>query len=87
MKVKQIVFLAALIDLEEALKKSEYKGHIACKAYCQRGLLYRKQNNLDKAKEDFSNAAKLGSKFARTQVNLICYKLKIFNQFILFLCT
>lgn len=63
-----VYFPAALADLEEALKLSKSSGRTGCKALCQRGLLRRKHNNDDAAKEDFSNAAKLGSKFARSQV-------------------
>lgn len=59
---------AALADLEHALRLSNSGGRSGCKALCQRGLLRRKVKNVDGAKEDFSAAARLGSKFARNQL-------------------
>lgn len=55
-------------DLEQAINLSNASGRAGCKALCQRGLLRRKAANVDGAKEDFSAAAKLGSKFARNQL-------------------
>ncbi|KAF5292717.1 hypothetical protein FQR65_LT11185 [Abscondita terminalis] len=39
-----------------------------CQAYCQRGLLNRKENRIDAARDDFNHAAKLGSFFAKNQL-------------------
>ncbi|XP_031354339.1 tetratricopeptide repeat protein 36 homolog [Photinus pyralis] len=39
-----------------------------CQAYCQRGLLYRKDEKIELAKEDFEKAASLGSLFAKNQL-------------------
>uniref|UniRef100_A0A182NDC4 TPR_REGION domain-containing protein n=1 Tax=Anopheles dirus TaxID=7168 RepID=A0A182NDC4_9DIPT len=55
-------------DIEEALKLSNKSGRTGCRALCQRGILKRKNNDVDGAREDFEIAAKLGSKFARTQL-------------------
>lgn len=74
-------FTAALFDLEEALKLSNKTGRTGCRAFCQRGLLKRKNENDDGAREDFNEAAKLGSQFARKQV---CLFLKI--PFLLTFC-
>ncbi|XP_055599932.1 tetratricopeptide repeat protein 36 [Uranotaenia lowii] len=59
---------AALEDIEQALKLSKRSGRTGCKALCQRGILRRKNKDSDGAREDFEDAAKLGSKFARTQL-------------------
>ncbi|XP_050080959.1 tetratricopeptide repeat protein 36 homolog [Anopheles maculipalpis] len=58
----------ALKDIEQALALSNNAGRTGCRALCQRGILKRKNNNIDGAREDFEVAAKLGSKFARTQL-------------------
>ncbi|KFB47261.1 AGAP010928-PA-like protein [Anopheles sinensis] len=58
----------ALQDIEEALKLSNGSGRTGCRALCQRGILKRKSNDVDGARQDFEQAAKLGSKFARTQL-------------------
>uniref|UniRef100_A0A182MUH9 Tetratricopeptide repeat protein 36 n=1 Tax=Anopheles culicifacies TaxID=139723 RepID=A0A182MUH9_9DIPT len=58
----------ALKDIDQALKLSNHTGRTGCRALCQRGILKRKNNDIDGAREDFDMAAKLGSKFARTQL-------------------
>ncbi|XP_053688441.1 tetratricopeptide repeat protein 36 homolog [Sabethes cyaneus] len=58
----------ALEDIEQALQLSNRSGRTGCRALCQRGVLRRKNNDLDGARADFEEAAKLGSKFARTQL-------------------
>uniref|UniRef100_A0A182PZE3 Tetratricopeptide repeat protein 36 n=1 Tax=Anopheles farauti TaxID=69004 RepID=A0A182PZE3_9DIPT len=58
----------ALADIEQALRLSNNAGRTGCRALCQRGILKRKNNDIDGAREDFEIAAKLGSKFARTQL-------------------
>lgn len=60
-------FSGALSDLNKALELAA-PGRTKCQALCQRGLLYRKQEKLDEAKLDFTEAVKLGSKFAQSQV-------------------
>ncbi|XP_034110104.2 tetratricopeptide repeat protein 36 homolog [Drosophila albomicans] len=59
----------ALEDLNRALTlASEQQLRTKCHAYCQRGVLHRKLENLDAARTDFEAAAQLGSKFAREQL-------------------
>uniref|UniRef100_A0A8W7NZV4 Tetratricopeptide repeat protein 36 n=1 Tax=Anopheles coluzzii TaxID=1518534 RepID=A0A8W7NZV4_ANOCL len=58
----------ALSDIDQALKLSNQTGRTGCRALCQRGILKRKNNDVDGARADFEVAAKLGSKFARTQL-------------------
>lgn len=60
-------FTGALSDLNKALELAT-PGRTRCQALCQRGLLLRKQEKLDEAKLDFTEAVKLGSKFAKSQV-------------------
>ncbi|KAG4074987.1 hypothetical protein HA402_014566 [Bradysia odoriphaga] len=57
----------ALADLNKALELAS-PGRTKCQALCQRGLLFRKQEKLDEAKLDFTEAVKLGSKFAKSQL-------------------
>ncbi|XP_017080066.2 tetratricopeptide repeat protein 36 homolog [Drosophila eugracilis] len=59
----------ALDDLNRALElANDQQARTKCHAHCQRGVLYRKLDNLDKARADFEAAAQLGSKFAREQL-------------------
>lgn len=59
----------ALNDLNRALElANEQQPRTKCHAHCQRGILFRKLENLDAARADFEAAAQLGSKFAREQV-------------------
>ncbi|EDW69975.1 uncharacterized protein Dvir_GJ11822 [Drosophila virilis] len=59
----------ALKDLNRALElATERQARTKCHAHCQRGVLYRKLENLDAARADFEAAALLGSKFAREQL-------------------
>lgn len=44
------------------------KGKAGIQALCQRGALYRWMEQDDKAKEDFTRAAKAGSSFAKSQL-------------------
>lgn len=59
----------AFRDLTKAIELSgdTYKK-TRCKALCQRGILFRKNDLLEEAKVDFNGAAKLGSKFAKSQL-------------------
>ncbi|XP_015515332.2 tetratricopeptide repeat protein 36 [Neodiprion lecontei] len=58
----------AMKDLNLALKLSNGRGKAGNRALCQRGILLRKNGKLDEARRDFSEAAKGGSKFAKTQL-------------------
>lgn len=57
-----------MLDIEKALTLSKRKGRVGCQALCQRGVIFRKLGNDEKAKADFNEAAKLGSEFAKKQV-------------------
>ncbi|XP_077263966.1 tetratricopeptide repeat protein 36-like isoform X2 [Temnothorax americanus] len=61
-------YLEALKDLHQAVELSEGKGRAGIQALCQRGALYRWMKQDDKAKEDFTRAAKAGSSFAKSQL-------------------
>lgn len=68
----QGAFEDALNDLTTAINLcSENYPKTKCQACCQRGLLYRKFEDDDKARQDFEMAAKIGSKFAKSQVSLL----------------
>ncbi|XP_054731636.1 tetratricopeptide repeat protein 36 homolog [Anastrepha obliqua] len=58
----------ALADLNKAIELAIELPRTKSTALCQRGVLYRKQNNLDAARKDFEAAALLGSSFAKTQL-------------------
>ncbi|XP_011863579.1 PREDICTED: tetratricopeptide repeat protein 36 homolog [Vollenhovia emeryi] len=58
----------ALKDLHLAVELSEGKGKAGTQALCQRGALYRWMGQDDKAREDFTRAAKAGSSFAKSQL-------------------
>ncbi|XP_017491775.1 PREDICTED: tetratricopeptide repeat protein 36 homolog [Rhagoletis zephyria] len=58
----------ALADLNKAIELCIKTPRTKCTALCQRGVLYRKQSNLDAARKDFEEAAQLGSSFAKTQL-------------------
>ncbi|KAK9501751.1 hypothetical protein O3M35_012423 [Rhynocoris fuscipes] len=58
----------ALMDLNRSIEISNGKGKSACQAYCQRGLLYRKNGLMEEAKSDFIKASQLGSSFAKQQL-------------------
>ncbi|XP_018786932.1 PREDICTED: tetratricopeptide repeat protein 36 homolog [Bactrocera latifrons] len=58
----------ALADLSKAITLCTEQPRTKCTALCQRGMLYRKQNNVDAARKDFEDAAQLGSNFAKTQL-------------------
>lgn len=60
--------LEALRNLHLAVELSEGKGKAGIQALCQRGALYRWMEQNDKAKEDFTRAAKAGSSFAKSQL-------------------
>ncbi|CAB3236571.1 unnamed protein product [Arctia plantaginis] len=59
----------AMLDLDVALKLTVGKKNRArALALCQRGVLLRKRGADDDAREAFTEAAKLGSSFAKKQV-------------------
>jgi hypothetical protein len=62
-------FTVALIDLASAIELCNDSHQLTkCRALCQRGIIKRKQNDIDGARDDFNESAKLGSKFARQQL-------------------
>ena len=58
----------ALEDLNKAIELSRDHGAAAAQAYTQRGLIHRLNGEEDKAREDFTKAAALGSAFAKSMV-------------------
>uniref|UniRef100_A0A6V7J479 Tetratricopeptide repeat protein 36 n=1 Tax=Bracon brevicornis TaxID=1563983 RepID=A0A6V7J479_9HYME len=66
--IDQSIIPDALKDLNEAIRMTNGKGKVAGKALSQRGLLHRLAGNEDLAKDDFEEAAKNGSSFARSQL-------------------
>ncbi|XP_014096252.2 tetratricopeptide repeat protein 36 homolog [Bactrocera oleae] len=58
----------ALVELSHAIELCTEQTRTKCTALCQRGVLYRKQNNVDAARKDFEEAAQLGSSFAKIQL-------------------
>jgi len=62
------LFSAAVADLNEAISLSAGRGRSACQAFCQRGIMNRKEGHDDLARLDFEVAAKLGSHFAKIQL-------------------
>ncbi|XP_043934999.1 tetratricopeptide repeat protein 36 [Protopterus annectens] len=70
----------AMEDLSRAIELSNGKGHTACQAFVQRGLIHRLQRKDDAAREDFQKAACLGSTFAKQQMILLNPYAAICNQ-------
>ncbi len=58
----------AMADLDTTIKLSSGYGKAAEQAYTQRGLILMLRGNEDDALEDFKAAARLGNKFAQSQV-------------------
>ncbi|CAG4940522.1 unnamed protein product [Parnassius apollo] len=59
----------AMSDLKRALQLTEgKKSRARALALCQRGVLLRKRGSIDDARTAFTEAAKLGSSFAKKQV-------------------
>ena len=56
----------ALKDLESAIELSGGRGRSACQAFCQRGLILRRDGRDDEALADFRKSADLGSDFAKS---------------------
>lgn len=59
---------SALEDLNKAIQLGEDRGTATAQAYTQRALIHRLNGNEDKALEDFTKAAELGSAFAKSMV-------------------
>lgn len=60
-----------MLDLDVALNLTVGKKTRArALALCQRGVLLRKRGANDEAREAFTEAAKLGSSFAKKQVSI-----------------
>ena len=61
--------IEAIIDLNKSIELATDAFKLTkCRALTQRGIIKRKQNDLDGARDDFNESAKLGSKFARQQL-------------------
>ncbi|GJQ81758.1 hypothetical protein Trydic_g305 [Trypoxylus dichotomus] len=59
----------AFDDLTKAIELSkDNQNKTLCQALCQRGLIYRKWEKIELARNDYEKAAKLGSKFAKSQL-------------------
>lgn len=56
----------AKMDLNRAIELSKGQGRSACQAFCQRGLLLKKEGNDPEAMADFRRSADLGSEFAKS---------------------
>lgn len=73
----------ALADLSKAIDLSgDFYPLTKCRAMCQRGIIKRKLNDLDGARDDFNESAKLGSKFARQQLVDLNPYAKLCNQMV-----
>lgn len=73
----------ALADLSKAIELSgDFYLLTKCRAMCQRGIIKRKLNDLDGARDDFNESAKLGSKFARQQLVDLNPYAKLCNQMV-----
>ncbi|KAL8173428.1 UNVERIFIED_CONTAM: Tetratricopeptide repeat protein 36 [Gekko kuhli] len=70
----------ALEDLAAALELSRGAGRVACQAFVQRGLIRRLQGHDEAARQDFTQAARLGSPFARQQLVLMNPYAALCNQ-------
>lgn len=73
----------AINDLTKAIELSgeDYKL-TKCRAYAQRGIIKRKLNDLEAARDDFNESAKLGSEFARQQLVEINPYTQLCNQMV-----
>jgi hypothetical protein len=64
-----LLLSVALFDLSRSIELAGCDFLLTkCRALCQRGIIQRKLNELDLARDDFNESAKLGSKFARQQL-------------------
>ncbi|XP_031455495.1 tetratricopeptide repeat protein 36 [Phasianus colchicus] len=61
----------ALRDLDAAIRLGRGCGRAVCQSLVQRGLIHRLQGREDDARQDFQQAARLGSAFARQQLVLL----------------
>lgn len=73
----------ALNDLTKAIELSGENYNLTkCRAYAQRGIIKRKLNDVDGARDDFNESAKLGSEFARQQLVEINPYAQLCNQMV-----
>ena len=78
-----ITYIETISDLNKAIELSGDKYKLTkCRAYTQRGIIHRMQNNLDAARDDFNESAKLGSKFSRQQLVDINPYAQLCNQMV-----
>lgn len=64
-----LIYSVALVDLTRSIELSGATfPRTSCRAYCQRGIIKKKIGDVEGAREDFNESAKLGSKFARHQI-------------------
>lgn len=76
-------YLVALVDLAKSLDLCNDSHPLTqCRALCQRGIIKRKQNDIDAARDDFNESAKLGSKFAREQLVTLNPYARLCNQMV-----
>ena len=71
---------SALEDLNKAISLSSGEGFASSQAFVQRGLLYKLNKDDTKALEDFKCAAKLGNKFAQSQLTAMNPYAALCNQ-------
>ncbi|XP_022916999.1 tetratricopeptide repeat protein 36 homolog isoform X2 [Onthophagus taurus] len=70
-QIYQLKFMEneAFLDLTKAIELARNnQKRTLCQSLCQRGLLYRKREQNDSARDDFDEASKLGSQFAKSQL-------------------
>lgn len=83
-----LIIPVALIDLTKSIELSTSQHQLTkCRALCQRGIVKRKLNDIDGAREDFNESAKLGSKFARQQLVTLNPYAQLCNQMVTKLLT
>lgn len=76
-------FSVALADLSKAIELSTNSHPLTkCRAYCQRGIIRKKQNDENGARDDFNESAKLGSKFAKQQLVELNPYARLCNQMV-----
>lgn len=71
---------SAYEDLNKAISLSRGKGRVASQAFVQRGLLYKLNNENEKATKDFQSAGKLGNTFAKQQLTAMNPYAALCNQ-------
>lgn len=78
----------ALADLTKSIAFSNNTHPLTKRrAFCQRGMLKRKQGDDEGARDDFNEGAKLGSQFARHQLIILNPYAQLCNQLVTKLLT